>query len=95
MLRAIDEYIIKGCQTTLPFCKFVFNHQAFTSGNFDTNFVKNYFTPQVLQSEYDQEKGMIAAMIALKISNEKSSNVETSNNDARNTSLWKQNRIKQ
>ena len=43
MIRAIDEYIIIGPQTTLPFCSFVMKHDAFVSGNFDTHFVKNYF----------------------------------------------------
>jgi len=41
MIKAIDEYKIEGVQTTLPFGKFVFEHDAFRSGKFDTNFVKN------------------------------------------------------
>jgi propionyl-CoA carboxylase alpha chain len=41
MLKAIDGYLVKGVETTLPFGKFVFEHEAFRSGNFDTHFVKN------------------------------------------------------
>src|SRR5215212_1832089 len=45
MIRAIDDYAITGVQTTLPFCKFAMQHEAFRSGNFDTHFVKKYFSP--------------------------------------------------
>jgi len=53
MTRAIDEYEINGIKTTLPFCKFAINHEAFTSGDFDTHFVKNYFTPESLNQVTD------------------------------------------
>ena len=43
MLRALDEYEITGVRTTIPFCKFVMNHQAFRNGNYDTHFVQNHF----------------------------------------------------
>ncbi|MBC7653267.1 MAG: acetyl-CoA carboxylase biotin carboxylase subunit, partial [Oligoflexus sp.] len=51
MVRAIDEYEITGIETTLPFGKFVMQHQAFTSGNFDTHFVGKYFEPQMLDNQ--------------------------------------------
>src|SRR3954467_7202495 len=51
MIRAIDEYQISGVQTTLSFCRFVLEHEAFTSGNFDTHFIKKYFTPEMLDSK--------------------------------------------
>jgi propionyl-CoA carboxylase alpha chain len=31
MLKAIDGYLVKGVETTLPFGKFVFEHEAFRS----------------------------------------------------------------
>lgn len=43
MVRAIDNYNIAGVLTTLPFCKFVMQHEAFATGNYDTHFVKKYF----------------------------------------------------
>ncbi len=42
-LKAIDNYQISGLKTTLDFGKYVLKHDAFTSGNFDTNFVRHYF----------------------------------------------------
>ncbi len=65
MLRAIRDYEVKGVQTTLPFGKFVFEHEAFRSGNFDTHFVKNYYSAEKLQGETEEE-ARIAGLIALK-----------------------------
>ncbi|WP_440879868.1 acetyl-CoA carboxylase biotin carboxylase subunit [Tenacibaculum sp. C7A-26P2] len=64
MKQAINDYQIKGIETTLPFGKFVFNHEAFTSGDFDTHFVKKYYTSQALSAQYKQE-AEIAARLAL------------------------------
>lgn len=63
MIRAIDEYQISGVQTTLDFCRFVMEHDAFRSGNFDTHFVKYYFTPEVLQKTVNSEEAQIAAAL--------------------------------
>ena len=65
MLKAIDNYHIKGVQTTLPFGRYVCEHEAFRSGNFNTHFVKDYYTAEALQEEYKTE-AQIAALIAAK-----------------------------
>ncbi len=65
MIKAIDHYIVEGVQTTLPFGKFVCEHEAFRSGNFDTHFVKNYYSAEKIQTA-TQEEAKIAAMIAMK-----------------------------
>jgi len=65
MIKAIDEYLVEGVQTTLPFGKFVCEHEAFRSGNFDTHFVKKYYSADLLKNQLAQE-AEIAAMIALK-----------------------------
>ena len=56
-LVAIDEYQISGVKTTLDFGKYVLKHPAFTSGNFDTNFVKHYFEdPRIMYTAMEEEK---------------------------------------
>lgn len=40
MRRALDEFIIEGINTTIPFHRKVLNNQEFISGKFDTNFVE-------------------------------------------------------
>lgn len=65
MIKAIDNYHIKGVETTLAFGKFVCEHDAFRSGNFDTHFVKKYYSPSLLEAQHKKE-AEIAAKIALK-----------------------------
>jgi acetyl-CoA carboxylase biotin carboxylase subunit len=65
MIKAIDNYHIKGVETTLPFGRFVCEHEAFKSGNFDTHFVKNYYSPSLLEAQH-KEEAKIAAHIAVK-----------------------------
>jgi acetyl/propionyl-CoA carboxylase alpha subunit len=64
MIQAIDSYHVEGVCTTLPFGKFVMEHEAFRSGHFDTHFVKNYYDAAHLKAHQEQE-AEIAAMIAL------------------------------
>ncbi len=92
-IRAIDEYEITGVETTLGFCKFVMQHQAFRSGNFDTRFVENYFSPEVLKSMPNEIEERIAAALAV-------SEIETlgkqnpiPSNKVAEVSRWKKNRI--
>lgn len=93
MIRAIDEYKIAGCETTLPFCKFVMEHQAFTSGRFDTHFVKKHFTSEML-SQNDPDEINIAAIVAsmLQQGNVQNEPRETKANNI--SSLWRANRLK-
>ncbi|MEP2237301.1 MAG: acetyl-CoA carboxylase biotin carboxylase subunit [Maribacter sp.] len=66
MIKAIDDYKVEGVATTLSFGKFVCEHEAFTSGNFDTHFVKNFYSPELLEKQYAEER-RIAALVALKL----------------------------
>jgi acetyl-CoA carboxylase, biotin carboxylase subunit len=63
MIRAIDEYRITGVSTTLAFCRFVLRHDAFTSGNFDTGFIKAHFKPEML-ADVQKDEAELAAMLA-------------------------------
>ena len=65
MLEAIANYDVQGVSTTLPFGKFVFEHEAFRSGNFDTNFVKKYYSEDKLKA-INEEEAKVAALFALK-----------------------------
>lgn len=65
MLKAIQEYKVKGVSTTLPFGTFVFEHDAFVSGNFDTNFVKKFYSADIIK-ENQAKEAEVAALVALK-----------------------------
>jgi len=75
MIKAIDNYIIEGVETTLQFGKFVCEHEAFNSGNFDTHFVKNYYNLDVLKKQHEVEAN-IAASIALQIYKEEQKRIK-------------------
>ena len=95
MVRAIDEYEITGVQTTLAFCRFVMLHEAFTSGNFDTHFVKHYFTPEVLKKEVDQEEiEVAAALVAYLMNQTKQPTSGGATVSVATKSKWKTNRVK-
>jgi acetyl-CoA carboxylase biotin carboxylase subunit len=90
MIRAIDEYQITGIETTLPFGKFVMQHEAFRSGNFDTHFVEKYFTPDKLQ-HVDENEAKAAAYVMARIMEEAKSNTRIIVSE-NTTSNWKKNR---
>lgn len=94
MIRAIDEFKITGVATTLPFCKFALQHEAFTTGKFDTRFVGLYFTPEVLQAETPTIEFEIAAVLAAEILKRKQNNSSVQNTSAATqTSQWRRNRV--
>ncbi|MFN5619872.1 MAG: biotin carboxylase, partial [Flavobacteriales bacterium] len=89
MVRAIDEYTITGCQTTLGFCRWAIQHPAFVSGDFDTHFVKKYFTPEVLNNTSEHEM-LIAALTAVQsLSAKSNAGAVTSGSPAKQVSQWK------
>ena len=64
MLDAISLFEVEGVSTTLPFGRFVFEHEAFRSGNFNTHFVKMYYSEEKMEALLRAE-AEIAAKIAL------------------------------
>jgi len=41
--RALDEFVIEGIKTTIPFHRFVINTPEFNEGNFNTHFIENIY----------------------------------------------------
>ncbi|MFF5379738.1 acetyl-CoA carboxylase biotin carboxylase subunit [Pedobacter suwonensis] len=91
MIRAIEEYDITGIETTLGFGKFVMQHEAFRTGNFDTHFVGKYFKAESLKKQ-DETEALIAAVIAAKLFAEKE--LKLGSNGVKNSSDWRKNRLK-
>jgi propionyl-CoA carboxylase alpha chain len=89
-IRAIEEFEITGLETTLGFCDFVMKHEAFRSGNFDTNFVENHFQPSLIQRAVKEDEALIAALLACTVNEERKSNHMPQSSEQ--ISLWKKNR---
>jgi acetyl-CoA carboxylase biotin carboxylase subunit len=88
MIRAIDDYKISGIQTTLGFCRFALNHEAFRSGNFDTKFVEKFFSPEVLDSTFDdKELELISALAVEFFTNSTKKKTSTEKSDS--VSAWR------
>jgi acetyl-CoA carboxylase biotin carboxylase subunit len=66
MKEAIAMYEVEGVSTTLPFGRFVLDHPAFVSADFDTNFVGRYFSPAILMESH-REEAEVAAHLALSL----------------------------
>ncbi|KAA3642553.1 MAG: acetyl-CoA carboxylase biotin carboxylase subunit [Bacteroidetes bacterium] len=91
MIRAIDDYQINGVKTTLAFCKFAIQHEAFVSGKFDTNFVKHHFKPEYLELN-GKDEDEIAALIAATFISEKAT-TNSQEPQFASKSKWKANRM--
>jgi acetyl-CoA carboxylase biotin carboxylase subunit len=95
LVRAIDEYRVTGVATTLPFGRFVLRHEAFVSGKFDTHFVKNYFKPEYLNSQNEQEAS-VAAIFGLYLLQQAKQSVQLLAPDKANhtaTAGWKKRKM--
>jgi acetyl-CoA carboxylase biotin carboxylase subunit len=44
MRRALDEFVVEGLKTTIPFFREIFAHSNFIAGDYDTSFVDTYFS---------------------------------------------------
>jgi acetyl/propionyl-CoA carboxylase alpha subunit len=90
MIRAIDEYRISGVETTLAFCRFALDHEAFRLGDFDTHFIKKYFKPEYLKSARKQEEEIASIAASMWISAYKKPVAKSANQGG--ISPWKMNR---
>ncbi|MDG2330215.1 MAG: acetyl-CoA carboxylase biotin carboxylase subunit [Flavobacteriales bacterium] len=70
MLRAIKDYEVVGVETTLPFCSYAIDHEAFRSGNFSTKFVAEHFTDSEVLDAYFEDEAEIAKLFAVKYFND-------------------------
>jgi acetyl-CoA carboxylase biotin carboxylase subunit len=92
MLRAISEYQVSGITTTLSFGEFVFNHEEFLKGSFDTGFIAKYFEPSLLEKGSSDEE-LAAAIFASNYFNGKNTENKVSmNSQAAKSSNWYKNR---
>jgi acetyl-CoA carboxylase biotin carboxylase subunit len=62
MAAALDDYVIIGISTTIPFLKEVISHQQFRDGATTTGFIKNYF--ENWREKEGPEEGLTLALAA-------------------------------
>lgn len=106
MKRALAEYEISGCKTTIPFCSYVLDHESFKEADYDTHFVQNHYSSQKLADHVQSQAYMadLAVIATLLKANEKhinsgtqsivnGSHKELSLSESSQFSRWKSNRL--
>ena len=96
MLRAIEEYKITGIETTLAFGTYVLTHPAFVSGNFDTNFIRDHFTPTTLApSAPDEATAKVAAALGAMLLSERKPKTAAATGETAGAEVsgWRRNRL--
>jgi acetyl/propionyl-CoA carboxylase alpha subunit len=88
MERAIDDYAISGVETTLGFCRFTMGHPAFRTGKYDTHFVRDHFSPAVLEGK-DADEQLAAALVAAVLAGEREQRPKPVLEGATSVSAWK------
>jgi acetyl-CoA carboxylase biotin carboxylase subunit len=87
MVRAIDEYLINGVQTTLSFCKEVLQHPSFTSGNYSTKFIEQYGS-ELFKEEIPPEVMKVAAILGASLVDNKSQKPKKSSVSEKSSNAW-------
>ncbi|MBP6609844.1 MAG: ATP-grasp domain-containing protein [Paludibacter sp.] len=62
-LDALNNFVLNGLKTTVPFCRVVLQHPAFIDATYTTRWVDQVFTPDMLENEDDEMIGALAATI--------------------------------
>ncbi len=89
LCRAIDEYQIRGIQTTLGFGKWAVQTEPFRTGKFDTSFIAKYFKPEYLAPD-DKDIDTVAALLAAHAwETQRKPAVQQSSNGVATVSNWK------
>jgi len=71
MLKAIRAFKLEGVQTTLQFGEWLIQHEPFLKGEISTNYIKEHFSPEVLEPQLNDDEALIAAVITAKLFNNK------------------------
>lgn len=91
MLRGLEEYLIVGVKTSIPFLQAVLSHPVFCDGNYNTGFLENTFDITQFQKEMKKNNEIVSALASyLANSNSLSSTTTSFQNGRKETSNWKQ-----
>ncbi|MBM3178680.1 MAG: acetyl-CoA carboxylase biotin carboxylase subunit [Bacteroidetes bacterium] len=93
MIRALDEYQVVGVKTTIPFCRFAVDHQAFRSGNFDTAFIQKYFKPGEPSVNLSETELKLVAAIGASLRSSLMANPVTETTSEPEVNPWRTNRL--
>jgi acetyl/propionyl-CoA carboxylase alpha subunit len=90
MKRALNEYQIAGVTSNIPFLELILNHNVFTDGSFDINFVENEFLSGDMKSSLknSDDETEAAAVISALLKSKSSQGIKK--NNSLNSSNWQE-----
>ena len=88
MERALSAYEIDGVRTTIPFCHFVMQNEAYRTGEFSTHFIEQHFEPDSLPGldSHEFAAGSIVAAASIELSS--NHRPRTQEDGSSRTSRW-------
>lgn len=90
MRRALDEYIISGIKTTIPFHRWLMDDEDFLAGRLDTSFIERRFPRQLPPREpMLQDLALLAAALEHARTAPQPSKAAPADGDRRSISPWK------
>jgi len=90
MRRALDEYVIAGIRTTIPFHRWLMDDEEFMAGRLDTGFIERRYRP--LREKPDsltQDMAVIAAALDYLTTSRQTAAVPVTNGERSGVSPWK------
>ncbi len=66
LLVALDEFVVSGIETTIPFHKAVLKNKEFARGEFDTGFIERTNISKAISPESNDDYYIISALLLSK-----------------------------
>ena len=89
MRRALEEYIILGVRTNIPFHRNLMDSHRFMGGQFDTRFVEDHFSPSSEDGVKNSRSDVAAIIATLVAHRETQRSAQIIQRNERDTSNWK------
>ena len=88
MLRALNEFMIIGIESNIPFCLMIFNHKKFKEGQYSTDTLENIKLEMIEKVKIQNENKLLAAQITAVKFHEESKNNIKNNQDIEGNNNW-------
>jgi acetyl-CoA carboxylase biotin carboxylase subunit len=90
MRRALDEYVIAGIRTTIPFHRWAMDDEDFQAGRLDTGFIERRFHPQLAKPDpLFQDMALVAAAVDYLRTTRQETSAPAANGGPGGVSPWK------
>ena len=94
MMRALDDYVVTGVKTTIPFCSFVMKSTPFRSGKYSTHFVQeNWRVDEMNLTSPGEEELDRALVVAAARLRERDRSSKQSSESGHKRSAWLEGRF--